>query len=777
MTFILGKNEFWSLNDGTVKAMARLILAIPGMTGASYSMVENIPLGEVNGTFTLNGNTITTESWVQADNTVTNQFITNFTYSGTESKSVTVSLAVGNQNTYGSSIGSSGDVLYIDVTADNMDAVGGYATCKVRVATRVIGTAGIINNNALNFTLSPGNTYSLVTCIMSNYDSASYQSQAISSISSETRANIDSLNNVHCAWWNNFYGKSFVEIPNKTIEKEFYGSLYLLASCSRTSEAPPGLWANWVMENPAWNSDYTLNYNYEAPFYMACPTNHPELADSYDKPIIDWVPNAQSQASDSGWTGAFYRVHIGPVPNGSADHNTWNQKFPGAFAATDMIMHYYYTHDLTYANKVYGTLKPIAIFWQNYLTWDGTRYVDYKDAQQEGDSYPQTNGVMSLGLIRFLLKGVIDLSSALNQDSSSRAIWENRLMNLSAFPTFVRNGVTVFRWTEVGDDWVDGNDIGSQHIYPGSQIGLGSDSALLAIGKNMIGQMARWSDGNATPTFYPAAARIGYDPNTILTQLNLWVTNNTYPNLHIHTGGGGIENLNTVPATLCEMLVQSFQDTIRLFADWPTNTYGKFGDMLTYGGFLVSSDMENNAVQYVRIISSVSGNCTFVNPCPGQALQIYRNGIDSGTITGNKITIPTSVNETIHLAINGTPYSIILARMNTPAGQVVEVVNNSPAFHSEISCAIAKKLFDRTRDRVISFAAMNPYNDMKRITVGIYSLNGVLVKELVSNSNLVQWNMTTQRNLPVAIGGYAYEIKLERKSQAIMESGTFQIVQ
>lgn len=776
MTFILGKNEFWSLNDRTVKAMVRQSLAIPGMAGASYSVTEDIPLGEVNGTFTLNGNTITTKSWVQADNTVTNRFITNFTYSGTGTKSVAVSLAVGNQNTYGNSIGSSGDVLYIDVKADNVDSVGGYATRKVRVATRVIGTTGTISNNTLNFTLSLGNTFSLVTCIMSNYDSASYQSKAISGISSETPADIDTLNDAHHAWWNNFYSKSFIEIPNKTIEKEFYGSLNLLASCSRTNEAPPGLWANWVMENPAWNSDYTLNYNYEAPFYMSMPTNHPELADCYDKPVIDWVPNAQAEATANGWTGAFYRVHIGPLPNGSGDQNTWNQKSPGAFAATDMIMHYYYTRDLTYANKIYNTLKQMGIFWQNYLSWDGTRYVILNDAQHEGNANPQTNGIMSLGLVRFLLQACIDISTDLNLDASNRAIWQDRLSKLSAFPTFTRNGQTVFRYTEVGLDWNDGNAIGIQHIYPGSQIGFGSDSGLLAIGKNMVGQMARWSDGNATPTFYPAAARVGYDPNTILTQLNSWVSNNAYPNLHIHTGGGGIENLNTVPATLCEMLVQSFQDTIRLFADWPTNTYGKFGDLLAYGGFLVSSDMEDNVVQYVRIISTRGNRFSFVNPWPGQTLRIYRNGIDSGTIAGNRITIPTSVNETIHLATNGTPYSIILARMSTPAGQIVGVANNSPAFQSEVSCAIAKKLFDRTRDRVISFTGTNPHNDTKSITVRIYSLKGTMVRELVSNNTIVRWDMTCDKNIPVSGGAFAYTIKLERKNQSIFESGLFEIV-
>ena len=128
MTFILGKNEFWSLNEGQVKAMARLSLAIPGMSGASYSMTQDISKGEVNGTFGLSGNSVTTKSWVQADNSTVNRFITQFTYAGSGTKSVAVGLAVGNQNTNPNTVGSSTDVLYIDVASDNVDSVGGYAT-------------------------------------------------------------------------------------------------------------------------------------------------------------------------------------------------------------------------------------------------------------------------------------------------------------------------------------------------------------------------------------------------------------------------------------------------------------------------------------------------------------------------------------------------------------------------------------------------------------------------------------------------------------------------
>ena len=778
MTFSLGKNEFWSLADRTVKAMARLNVSIPDMANASYSMTEDIAVAEVNGTFSLGGNTITTKSWVNGDDAAVNRLITQFKYTGTGTKNVAVSIAVGMENTYSKTPGSSGDVLYLDVGADNVDSVKGYATRKVRVATRVIGTTGTVSNNTLNFTLSPGNTYSLVTTIMSNYDSTDYKTAAINSISSETQAGVDSLLSSHHTWWNNFYGKSFVEIPNKLLEKEFYGSLYLFACASRANEAPPGLYANWVMKNPGWFSDYTCNYNFEAPFYMTFPTNHTELVENYAKPVIDWVPNAQALAILRGFKGAYFRVHIGPMPDGTQDENEWNQKSMGAFVTTPMTMYYYYTRDTAYARKIYPTYKQIAIFYQNYLVLDptGTRYMDYNDAQHEGNAYPQTNGVMSLGLMRFFLQGCIDISTELNVDPDYRAIWQDRLTRLSPYPLQIRNGQTVFRYTEVGLDWNGGNVIGTQHIFPSSQIGPESDSALLAIAKNMVDQMQRWEDGCGTNTFYPAAVRVGYNPTTILTQLNTFVANNTYPNLHIHTGGGGIENVTPVPITICEMFVQSFQNKLRLFDNWPANTYGKFGDLLAYGNFLISSDMESNGIQYMRVISNKGRPLSFYNPWPGQTLRIYRNGIDSGTVSGKLITINTSVNETIHLATNGTSYAAILDRMKNPAGSIAGVANGSQPSQPAVSCSIAKKLFNRTRDRAIIFSATNTYNDTRRVTVRIYSINGTLIKELISNGNTIRWNMTSSGNTPVSIGGYTYSVKLERANQAVMTSGMFQIV-
>ena len=663
LTFNLGKNEFWSLSQGTVKAMAQLALAIPSMAGASYTMVEDIGHGEVTGTFTAGAKTITTKTWVQADDSTHNQVITQFSLSGGGSVDVSASIAVGAENTYATATGISDDVLTRDVRADTADTVGGQPTRRVRVATRAVGAAGTVATGALTFTLASGVPVSLVTGVMSNLDSATYQTDVIASVSKLAAADVTTLEAAHTAWWDAFFRKSFVEIPDKTLEKEYYASLYFLASVSRTGEQPPGLWGNWVMKDPAWNSDYTLNYNYEVPFYASFPTNHVELADSYDQPVIDWVPNAQALATKEGYTGAYYRVHIGPIPNGSADTNEWNQKFNNAYAATDMIMHWYFTRDPAYAARIYPTLVQMSTFWEGYLTKDGTRYVIDNDAQHEGNPYPQMNGVMSLGLVRFLLQASIDLGTALGLDADQRAVWQDRLTNLSAFPTFTKDNLTVFRYTEVGLDWNGGNSIGIQHIYPGSQIGLGSNATLLTTARNMVSEMARWDDDNGTNTFYPAAARVGHDPSDILTHLDAWVSGHSYPNLHIHTGGGGIENFNTVPSTLTEMLLQSFQGKLRLFADWPTTADARFGDLRAYGAFLVSSALQGGVVQYLRIASEQGGPVVFVNPWPGKTLRVYKNGVDAGAQMGTEITLPTAKGDVLSIATDGTAYSDIVSRL------------------------------------------------------------------------------------------------------------------
>jgi hypothetical protein len=121
-----------------------------------------------------------------------------------------------------------------------------------------------------------------------------------------------------------------------------------------------------------------------------------------------------------------------------------------------------------------------------------------------------------------------------------------------------------------------------------------------------------------------------------------------------------------------------------VFANWPTGTDAKYGDLRADGAFLISSSMKSNQVEYVRIISEKGMTATVANPWSGQTVRVYRNGVDAGTMTGTDLPLTTSANETIHLAPDGTSYATILSNMNQPLGQVsIETVTasstNSPS--------------------------------------------------------------------------------------------------
>jgi alpha-L-fucosidase 2 len=180
----------------------------------------------------------------------------------------------------------------------------------------------------------------------------------------------------------------------------------------------------------------------------------------------------------------------------------------------------------------------------------------------------------------------------------------------------------------------------------------------------MVDAMARWNSGGGNVTFFPAAARVGYDPAVILTKLASWVQNNTFPNLHTHEGGGGIENFNTVPSTVTEMMLQSFQGTLRIFANWPKGSDAKFASLRAYGAFIVSSEIQSDVVPYIRIVSEHGGPFTLANPWTGKSMVVYRNGVNVGMLSGASVTIQTCVSDSVFLAPAGASYASLVALAN-----------------------------------------------------------------------------------------------------------------
>jgi hypothetical protein len=104
------------------------------------------------------------------------------------------------------------------------------------------------------------------------------------------------------------------------------------------------------------------------------------------------------------------------------------------------------------------------------------------------------------------------------------------------------------------------------------------------------------------------------------------------------------------------MLVQSFQGAIRVFPDWPSGTDAKFANLAAYGGFLVASEMSQNAIPYVAITSQNGGTLTVANPWPQGQLVDNRNGSSAPALSGSMLTMQTSPCDVVVLAPAGTSY-------------------------------------------------------------------------------------------------------------------------
>ena len=575
--FHLGKNDFWTRNPGDAKVITvgTVRLSILALRGASYRQEQDMARAEVRGAFSKDGLTVRTRSWVDAN---ANLLLTQVQCEGAPA-TLSVRLSPGDATAaVPSHLADTGGLnLATGWFTRKADDLPGRCR-EVAVATRLIGLDG------LDATIGPGETVTVATAILSDLDEQTFLATAKKNLAELTPQKVEALAGQHRDWWTAYWARSFIVIPDKEIERRWYATLYVLGSCSRAGKVAPGLWGNWLTtDNPNWHGDFHLNYNFQAPYYLAYGANHADLSLPFYQAIRESMENGRAMATRHGWKGVHFPVCIGPW--GLSPENPdgdWGQRSDAAYAALNFIWYWQYTQDVTFLHQtIYPCLSEVAAFWEDYLKLENGRYVIYNDSIHEG-SGPDFNPLLSLGLVRALFKNMLSTSQELGVDADKRAKWQDILDKLSAFPLQERDGRTVFRYSEKGMSWCEGNTLGIQHIFPAGAIGLDSDPKLLEISRNMIDAMHRWNDPNGFSSWYSACARVGYDPKRILAGLRHECDTRSAPNLLLQYGGGGIENCSGFLA-INEMLLQSHDSVIRLFPCWPRDMDARFGTLRTVG--------------------------------------------------------------------------------------------------------------------------------------------------------------------------------------------------
>ncbi len=651
----LSKNDFWYVRSrfrtGTPKVVGWLDIRAADCNGRIWKVTQDLFHPRLHGTIGAGGSSLGIEAWLAATENV---LVVRLEAAKTD-MAVSLNLSPAVSSVTEEETGTEGAVSWVERRFEKAATIPTAVTAAMRVQNGKLSGGKVV--------LKPGRP---VTVLLSMQSRFKVRDQRAESLRMCRQADVDRLWREHRAWWETYWNRSWVKLDDRGLEQFYYLSLYTLGASIRDPEFPPGIFGTWVTtDSPQWNGDYHLNYNYQAPFYPLVGSNRLEQARCYDRPLFDFIERARWYARNvTGTRGVLYPVGIGPKgvePHLGGPHKSpikekgglfFQQRSNAAYAVVNMARYWRCTLDPEYAETGYPFVRDVALFWEDYLKFEERRYVIYNDAVHEG-SGNDFNSIVSLALVRNTFETAMEMAKTLGRDQDHFEKWQHILANLSGFATQEKDGRKVFRYTERGTAWWKSNTLGIQHIYPGNAIGLDSPKELLDIARNTLEVMGRWRDHNGTNSFYPAAVRIGYDAEVILENLRDYA-GRMCPNGFRGANPHGIENCSTVPNTINEMLCMGHGYVLRVFPVWPKSGKARFGDLRTWGAFLVSAEIADGQVQYVRVLSERGRECAMVNPWPGRKSVLHRKGGEKELLSGERFQIPTTPGEILLLGPEGT---------------------------------------------------------------------------------------------------------------------------
>jgi alpha-L-fucosidase 2 len=450
----------------------------------------------------------------------------------------------------------------------------------------------------------------------------------------------------HTAWWQAFWKKSTVRLPDPALERQWYLETYKFGAASRRGAPPITLQAVWTADDgrlPPWKGDFHNDLNTQLSYWPCYSGNHLEEGLAF----LDWLWAVKPRCED--YTKRYFGVEGLNVPGvaalDGAPMGGWIQYSLGptvsAWLAHHFWLHWRYSNDRTFLEeRAYPYLKGVAMFLENIAVRrpDGKRKLPLSSSPEINDNridawFRETTN-FDLALIRWLYGAVSIMADELGL------------------------GEEAARWRATLGEWPDlalAEDDGRLLVAPGYPLRESHRhfSHLMAI--HPLGLVA-WNGGEADRRTIRAALaeldRLGPD----------WWCGYSYSwlgNLAARAGDGdkAAEALRTFAACFClpnsfhangdqsksgkskftyrpftlegnfafaagiqEMLLQSHTGTVRVFPAVPESWADVgFSSLRAEGAFLISAEKKAGRVVEVRVFAEKGGRIRLENPFAGGA--------------------------------------------------------------------------------------------------------------------------------------------------------------
>jgi len=316
------------------------------------------------------------------------------------------------------------------------------------LACQLVGPEAVANTfstHQVGFQLNPGRscTFRLHIAAVTSEEAPDPLAAARQIVREARERGVDALREQHQERWSDFWGRSFINIPDDYLENLWYFNLYQVGSSSQGRYPPHfigSLWS-WTRDARPWNHYY--HWNQQQYVWPLLASGHPELLEPYARWRLEGLPRAQEDArSVHGCTGAFYsdvanrrgyQDVVDPDSIPPSSETGWLKRYvvllnynltPGAQIAHDLYRHYEYTGDETFLRTyTYPILREWVRFMLDYLRLeeDGRYHVPKSDPYEMGQEYGAgsercADTTNTLAYVRLLFPVVAELTDLFPED-------------------------------------------------------------------------------------------------------------------------------------------------------------------------------------------------------------------------------------------------------------------------------------------------------------------------------------------------------------------------
>ena len=487
--------------------------------------------------------------------------------------------------------------------------------------------------------------------VASNHDAPDFIDDAKQQLLRNAAVGYDVLKRRHVAWWHRYWKKSTVDLPDALLERTYYRSYYLFASCSRKGFAPAPLQGVWTADNdalPPWKGDYHHDLNTQLQYQSYLKANRLEEGEAFIDYLWKMRDVFRAHAKE------FYGVE-GLLISGTTDYDGhplggWQQysyiPTSAIWVAQSFDEYYLYTGDEEFLReRAYPFLKEMADAIIALLEEkDGKLYLPLSSSPEVFDNsrqaYLRPNTNYDLSLLIYLFKTLDGYAAQLGIENTPYAELLARLDPLAVAP----NGTMMLdRERQLHESHRHHAHL--MALYPLHLINYDTDEHK-RIYHQSLNQIDRFGTGNWTGFSFGWAAQLyamSLNGNAAFEKLRAFARGFVADN-GFHLNGDfknyGFSRLKYRPFTLeslyafCdaiqEMLLQNHQGYLHVFpalpSDWTEKT--AFRHLRVYGGILVSAEQKNGALTRLVLEGGKAGTVRIKNTFGRAALLVRQNGTE-----------------------------------------------------------------------------------------------------------------------------------------------------